>query len=397
MKKITILGSTGSIGKNTLKIISNNLDKFSVYSLVAYGNNINVLISQCIKYKPNYVCIMNKKKLLDLKQGLLKNKCKTSVLFGSNDICNLSSSKEVDIVISATVGLSGIFFLFSAIKSGKKILLANKEILVSCGHFFMKQVEKYKSIIIPIDSEHNAIFQSLPLDFQKKLGIASINKYGIYKLILTGSGGPFRNVELRDLKKVSPDQACNHPNWKMGKKISIDSATMMNKGFEYIVAKWLFNVCKDQIELIIHHQSIIHSMIRYIDGTVIANMSLPDMQSSISYGLGYPKRIKIKNKYLDFYKNNKLTFESIDYNRYPCLNLAIQASYNGQGATTVLNSANEISVSAFLSKKIYFTDIAIINKKVLDKLDIFEPSSIEEILLLDSKARNLAKKFIKCY
>lgn len=395
-KSITILGSTGSIGINTLEIIDKNLDIFSIYALIAYGNNIDLMTHQCLKYQPNYVCTINSLSAKLLQNNLLSHKCKTSVLFGSKNACQLSSSEDMDTLVAATVGLSGIFFIFAAIKSGKKILLANKEILVSCGNFFMKQIKKYNAFLCPIDSEHNAIFQSLPINMQKKLGDCKLlEKCKISGIILTGSGGPFRKTPLKNLHKMTPQQACAHPNWSMGKKISIDSATMMNKGLEYIAARLLFQANPKQIEVLLHPQSIIHAMVRYIDGSIFSHMSTPDIKTSIAYGLGYPKRILSGAKKINFFQLNHVNFERISKKRYPCFYLAIKASEYGQGEIITLNATNEVAVASFLLNQIKFTDIAKINEYVLETFKVSQPNNIEEILFIDTQVRKYTNKYIK--
>ncbi|MDQ1237543.1 MAG: 1-deoxy-D-xylulose 5-phosphate reductoisomerase [Wigglesworthia glossinidia] len=395
-KNLTILGSTGSIGINTLDVLNKNLNIFSIYALISYGNNIDLMTLQCLKYQPKYACTIDVKSAKLLKKNLLFHECKTSVLSGLKSACQLSSSEDIDTVVAATLGLSGIPSIFAAIKSGKKILLANKEILVTCGNFFMQKIKKYNAFLCPIDSEHNAIFQTLSGNMQKQLGNPSLlSTCQISSIILTGSGGPFRNIPLKDLHLMTPDQACAHPNWKMGRKISVDSATMMNKGLEYIVARLLFQANSNQIEVLLHPQSVIHAMIRYIDGSIFSHMSVPDIKTAISYGLGYPKRIFSGNSQVNFLKINHLSFESINEQRYPCFYLALQAMQSGQGEIITLNAANEIVVEAFLSKKIKFTDIAIINRNILETFKIFSPKNIKDILMLDKKVRKYTSKYIK--
>lgn len=396
MKKITILGSTGSVGVTTLSIILKNLNLFSVKALIG-NKNVNLMVKQCKIFKPSYAAMHNKTSAYILSQKLKSMNINTKVFSGRKEICALAALEDVDQVVAAISGSSGLLPILSAIKSGKTILLANKESLIICGHIFMKAVKFYKAKILPIDSEHNAIFQSLPFELQKKIGYVNIKKYGVKNIFLTGSGGPFIKYSINSLKNVTPEQACFHPNWKMGKKISVDSATMINKGFEYIEARLLFNASEKQIKIIIHPQSIIHSMICYIDNSIIAQLAVPDMRIPISQAMSWPKKIISGVKSLDFNKINILNFFKPDFIRYPCLKLAIDAFKEGQSASIILNSANEISVSAFLNKKIKFTDIAKINFKVLNFLSFKEPKNIKEILEIRKETNSFTKKLIFKY
>lgn len=393
MKKITILGSTGSVGVNSLSVIKKNLKYFKIKALVA-RYNIQLMVKQCLIFHPTYVALADEYSANKLRNILMEHKLNIEVFSGEKAICELASLKDVDQVISAIVGTAGLLPTLSAIRAGKRILLANKESLVICGHLFMKEVKKNKAQLIPLDSEHNAIFQILPKNIQNKLGFASLRKNGISKIILTGSGGPFRTIPLNNFSSITPKQACNHPNWSMGHKISVDSATMMNKGLEYIEARWLFNASFKQIQIILHPQSIIHSMIHYIDGSMLAQLSIPDMRISIAYAIAYPKRISSGVKSINFFHMNSLTFEELEYKRYPCLYLAIEAFNIGQSAIIILNAANEIAVEAFLNKKIRFTDIENVNRNILENLSLKEPSCINEILDIDHKARKIANKIV---
>ena len=327
-----------------------------------------------------------------LRKNLLELKLNIEVLHGQQAICDLAELTEVDMVMAAIVGAAGLKPTLAAIKKGKRILLANKESLVTCGHLFMQAVKQYGAQLLPVDSEHNAIFQSLPTTVQQNLGFANLTDYGITKIVLTGSGGPFRDLPLNQLSSVTPEQAIAHPNWSMGKKISVDSATMMNKGLEYIEARWLFNASADEMEIIIHPQSIIHSMVRYQDGSVIAELGMPDMCTPIAYAMSYPDRISSTVPALDFTKISSLTFTQPDFNRYPCLKLAIDAFNQGQAATTALNAANEIAVEAFLQNKIGFMDIAKQVSTVLEALDFPEPTTIEDVFAIDLWARQTCIK-----
>ena len=393
MKKITILGSTGSIGHSTLSVIRENPHLFSVYGLSA-GCNVAVMAEQCREFKPEFVSMADEASAQALRSIMQAEGLSIEVLCGVQAACDLASAPEVDQVMAAIVGAVGLLPTLAAIRAGKQVLLANKESLVTCGRLFMDAVKQSGAQLLPIDSEHNAIYQSMPEAVQRQLGYASLEDNGISRIILTGSGGPFRTTSVEQLKTVTPDQACAHPNWSMGRKISVDSATMMNKGLEYIEARWLFNASAQQMEVLIHPQSMIHSMVRYHDGSVLAQLGSPDMRTPIAQAMAYPNRVKSGAEHLDFCRIGALTFEQPDFDRYPCLKLAIAASETGQAATTALNAANEINVGAFLQNKIGFMDIAGLNSHVMDKLVHTEPQSIDEVLSIDSWARTCAEQFI---
>lgn len=391
MKNITILGSTGSIGCSTLAVIRQNPTLYKAYALVG-GKNVVKMTQQCQEFKPKYVAMANQHAASELKANLINLNLDIDVFSGDEAICDLAQLPEVDQVMAAIVGAAGLKPTLAAIKKGKCILLANKESLVTCGHLFMQAVKRYGAQLLPVDSEHNAIFQSLPASVQQDLGFANLADHGITKIVLTGSGGPFRDFPIDKLASVTPEQAVAHPNWSMGKKISVDSATMMNKGLEYIEARWLFNASPEEMEIIVHPQSIIHSMVRYQDGSVIAELGVPDMCTPIAYSMSYPKRINSTVPALDFTKIASLTFYQPDFDRYPCLKLAIDASNQGQAATTALNAANEIAVAAFLENKIGFMDIAKQVSKVLEKLTFPEPTTIEDVFAIDLWARETCLK-----
>ena len=386
MKNITILGSTGSIGCSTLAVIRQNPDLFKAFALTG-GQNVGKMTEQCLEFRPNYVAMADEEAAQQLRKNLVDLKLNIEVFHGQQAICDLAELTEVDMVMAAIVGAAGLKPTLAAIKKGKRILLANKESLVTCGHLFMQAVKQYGAQLLPVDSEHNAIFQSLPSEVQQNLGFANLADYGITKIVLTGSGGPFRDLPLNQLTTVTPEQAVAHPNWSMGKKISVDSATMMNKGLEYIEARWLFNASEEEMEIIIHPQSIIHSMVRYQDGSVIAELGMPDMCTPIAYAMSYPDRIASSVPALDFTQISSLTFSQPDFNRYPCLKLAIEAFNQGQAATTALNAANEMAVAAFLQNKIGFMDIAKQVATVLEALDFPEPTTIEDVFAIDLWAR----------
>lgn len=391
MKNITILGSTGSIGCSTLAVIRQNPTLYKAYALVG-GKNVVKMTQQCQEFKPKYVAMADQHAASELKANLINLNLDIDVFSGDEAICDLAQLPEVDQVMAAIVGAAGLKPTLAAIKKGKCILLANKESLVTCGHLFMQAVKRYGAQLLPVDSEHNAIFQSLPASVQRDLGFAKLADHGITKIVLTGSGGPFRDFPIDKLAFVTPEQAVAHPNWSMGKKISVDSATMMNKGLEYIEARWLFNASLEEMEIIVHPQSIIHSMVRYQDGSVIAELGVPDMCTPIAYSMSYPKRINSTVPPLDFTKIASLTFNQPDFDRYPCLKLAIDASNQGQAATTALNAANEIAVAAFLENKIGFMDIAKQVSKVLEKLTFPEPTTIEDVFAIDLWARETCLK-----
>lgn len=323
MQKLVILGSTGSIGKSTLSVVDNNPEQYQVFALVG-GKNVELITEQCQQYQPRFVALDDEQAAAKLKENLTALGLKIEVLAGQKAICELASHSEVDMVMAAIVGAAGLLPTLSAVQAGKKVLLANKESLVTCGQIFIDEARKSGAKLLPVDSEHNAIFQSLPPEAQEKVGFCPLAELGVSKIILTGSGGPFRTKPLNEFGQITPAQAVAHPNWSMGRKISVDSATMMNKGLEYIEARWLFNASADEMEIIIHPQSIIHSMVRYIDGSVIAQMGNPDMRTPIAHTMAYPNRIYAGVAPLDFFKLKELTFIEPDFARYPNLKLAIE-------------------------------------------------------------------------
>ncbi|WP_203524867.1 1-deoxy-D-xylulose-5-phosphate reductoisomerase [Pasteurella multocida] len=393
MKKIVILGSTGSIGTSTLSVITHNPDKYQVFALVG-GRNVELMFQQCLTFQPSFAALDDDVAAKMLAEKLKAHQSQTTVLAGQQAICELAAHPEADMVMAAIVGAAGLLPTLSAVKAGKRVLLANKEALVTCGQLFIDAVRESQAQLLPVDSEHNAIFQSLPPEAQRQIGFCPLSELGISKIVLTGSGGPFRYTPLEQFEQITPAQAVAHPNWSMGKKISVDSATMMNKGLEYIEARWLFNASAEEMEVIIHPQSIIHSMVRYIDGSVIAQMGNPDMRTPIAETMAYPSRTVAGVEPLDFYQLNGLTFIEPDYQRYPCLKLAIDAFSAGQYATTAMNAANEIAVASFLDNKIKFTDIARLNQLVVSKLQPQKIHCIEDVLEVDKKARELSQSII---
>ncbi|CAM8364285.1 1-deoxy-D-xylulose-5-phosphate reductoisomerase [Candidatus Methylopumilus planktonicus] len=391
MEKIVILGSTGSIGCNVLEVIKLHKEKYKVFALTA-NKNVDLLTQQCVDFEPEFVIALNQDANQQLKKNLLALNIKTVVLDDEKSLDWLASHKDTATVISAIVGAAGLMPTMAAANSGKKILLANKETLVMAGELFVKAVKKSNAILIPIDSEHNAILQVLPQS--KKMNHRS---NGIRKILLTASGGPFRTFSKEELKHVTPKEALKHPNWLMGKKITIDSATMMNKGLEIIEACWLFDIPACDIEVVIHPQSIIHSLVEYIDGSTLAQMGNPDMRTPIAYALSHPERIESGVSGLDLIKTKRLDFEAPDLDKFPCLGLAYKALLMGQSAPTILNAANEVAVDAFLVESITFNQIAELIEYCMSAMKPQPLDSIEIVLEVDSKTRQLALSWINSH
>ena len=383
-KNVIILGSTGSIGVNTLEVLSIHKELFEVFALVA-NSSVGSLLEQCKKFKPKYAYINKEEDAKFLTTSMKKFKIKTEILFGKDTLNKLVSLEEVDTVVCAISGSAGLESSLNAVQSGKKILLANKESLVMCGSLFMDLAEKYNSIILPVDSEHNALHQCFAANTTKS----------IEKIILTASGGPFLESNISKLKNVTPEQALNHPTWSMGKKISIDSATMMNKGLEIIEAMYLFKLEISQIDTLIHPQSLIHSMVCYKDGSIIMQASKNDMKIPISYCLGWPERISSGIEPIDLTKQSSLNFFEVSKDKFPCFYLAKQAGTEGESFPTAMNAANEIAVQAFLEEKIKFTDIFKIIFEVLEKHHKKKLSSVEDVYEVDKNSRENAIKQIK--
>ena len=391
MEKIVILGSTGSIGCNVLEVIKLHKEKYKVFALTA-NKNVDLLTQQCVDFEPEFVIALNQDANQQLKKNLLALNIKTVVLDDEKSLDWLASHKDTATVISAIVGAAGLMPTMAAANSGKKILLANKETLVMAGELFVKAVKKSNAILIPIDSEHNAILQVLPQS--KKMNHRS---NGIRKILLTASGGPFRTFSIEELKHVTPKEALKHPNWLMGKKITIDSATMMNKGLEIIEACWLFDIPACDIEVVIHPQSIIHSLVEYIDGSTLAQMGNPDMRTPIAYALSHPERIESGVSGLDLIKTKRLDFEAPDLDKFPCLGLAYKALLMGLSAPTILNAANEVAVDAFLVESITFNQIAELIEYCMSAMKPQPLDSIEIVLEVDSKTRQLALSWINSH
>lgn len=389
MQQVTVLGATGSIGDSTLDVIAKHPDVYSIYALTAHSN-LEKLYQCCMRFKPVFAVVANETDQQQLQKQLVDAKLETVVLFGVDALCQVASDSDVDIVMAAIVGAAGLPATLDAVKAGKKVLLANKESLVMAGHLFMEEVEKNAATLLPVDSEHNAIFQCLPAGYRCGRNVSG----GVEKILLTGSGGPFRTLPLQALETVTPDQACAHPNWSMGRKISVDSATMMNKGLELIEACWLFDCQPKDIDIVVHPQSIVHSMVQYSDGSTLAQMGQPDMRTPIAHCLAWPERIDAGVKRLDFFDVASMTFEAPDEERFPCIRLAKQAFNAGKTASAVLNAANEVAVDAFLSGQISFTAIANINERVLDSVSLQEVSDLQTVIDADQQARLLAKGMI---
>jgi 1-deoxy-D-xylulose-5-phosphate reductoisomerase len=382
MKKIAILGSTGSIGVNALRVIQANPEKYQVTALAA-GKNISLLLEQIKRFRPLAVAVMEEAAVNELKTQLT-NSSKPEIFFGTEGFIRLATITEVDTVISAMAGSAGLLPTYSGIKAGRNIALANKETMVMAGSLVMAEARKHGVSILPIDSEHSAILQSLQGHPREDLR----------RVILTASGGPFRDLSLEEMSKVTPDQALNHPTWNMGQKVSIDSATMMNKGLEAIEAKWLFDLKMDQISILIHSQSIVHSMVEYKDGSIISQMGVPDMMIPISFALSFPHHLKTRVPPLELEKIGMLSFEKPDMKRFRCLDLALKAAEMGGSMPAVLNGANEIAVVSFLNGTIGFLDIPDLIEKTMASHKHHPIDSIETVMEVDRWARDMAQSLL---
>ena len=385
---LTILGSTGSIGESTLDVVSRHPEKFRVFALAGH-RQVDKLVAQCKQFRPEYAVVGDAGHAAELEKKLKQEGIDTQVLYGSQALIDVASADEVSGVMCAIVGAAGLPSALAAAQKGKTIYLANKETLVVSGALFMETARQNSATVLPIDSEHNAIFQVLPRDYTGRL-----NEHGINSIILTASGGPFLNTDLSTFDSITPEQAVKHPNWSMGSKISVDSASMMNKGLELIEAHWLFNCPPEKLEVVIHPQSVIHSMVRYRDGSVLAQLGNPDMRTPIAYCLGLPERIDSGVGELDFGALSALTFQNPDFDRFPCLKLAYQAMNAGGAAPCVLNAANEVAVAAFLDKCIKFTDIAKVVAYCLAQDFSDGRHDIEGLLAQDAQTRRQAEAFI---
>lgn len=390
-KQICILGATGTIGQHTLQVLSLHPDQFAVFALCAH-HNVEKILPDCLRFQPAFAVMMDASAAQRLQQALQAHQSKTVVLSGLDAMTEMACHPQVDIVMAAIVGAAGLLPAMAAAKAGKRILLANKETLVMAGDLFMQAVRAGQAELLPIDSEHNAIFQVMPTHTGDNL-LAK----GVSKIILTASGGPFRQLSQAQLEQVTLAQALTHPNWVMGPKITIDSATMMNKGLEVIEAYWLFAAQIDQIEVVVHPQSVIHSMVAFVDGSVLAQLGTPDMRTPIAYALSYPERIDSGVKPLHFSTLGKLEFEAPDTQRFPCLALAYQALQTGGTAPAVLNAANEVAVAQLIQGRIRFHQIAALIDAVLQAADIQTVQSIEQLLDLDQYARTQALAWVEQY
>lgn len=388
---VTVLGATGSIGVNTLDVIARHPARYRVVALSAHTQTAR-LLAQCVQFQPRYAVVADAAQATLLRRGLAEAKLTTEVLIGAEGLAAIASATEADIVMAAIVGAAGLLPTLAAIRAGKRVLLANKEPLVMAGELCLHEARRSGARLLPIDSEHNAIFQCLPANYGD--GLAAV---GVRKILLTCSGGPFRTLPAAALARVTPDEACAHPNWRMGRKISVDSATLMNKGLEVIEACRLFAAAPAQVEVVIHPQSIVHSLVAYEDGSVLAQMGNPDMRTPIAHALAWPERIESGVRQLDLFGIARLDFSAPDVTRFPCLHLAGMAARRGGTAPAILNASNEVAVNAFLEHRIRFTDICRIIEHTLDQVSSNEDIGLASALEADSKARATAEEYIEEY
>ena len=388
MQSITILGATGSIGVSTLDVISRHPDRYRVYALSAHSK-VDELAAQCRRFRPEVAVVGSAEAAARLTTLLKSAGISTEVVYGEQALCDVASADACTTVMAAIVGAAGLAPTIAAARAGKKVLLANKEALVISGQLFMDAIAASGSTLLPIDSEHNAIFQCLPLDFQRKPA-----HHGIRKILLTASGGPFLDRDVATLDQVTPEQAVAHPNWSMGRKISVDSATMMNKGLEVIEAHWLFGAKPEQIDVVIHPQSVIHSMVSYADGSVLAQLGNPDMRTPIAHALAYPERIESGVEPVDLAQIAQLNFRKPDYQRFPCLKLAFDALTTGGSAAAVMNAANEIAVDAFLERQLGFRQIPELIDSVMNRMPVEPVADLDSVLSLDHRARALSRELL---
>jgi 1-deoxy-D-xylulose-5-phosphate reductoisomerase len=383
-KNITLLGATGSIGQSTLDVVARHPDRYRIFALTA-NTRTQPLLELALQFAPHYIVVRDEVAVPALQQQLREADCGCEVLVGAAGLQFVAAHAEVDIVVAAIVGAAGLEPTLAAVEAGKQVLLANKEALVMAGHLFMTAVAASGAVLLPLDSEHNAIFQCMPTNYR-----AGLERVGVRKILLTGSGGPFRTTPLDALADVTPAQAVAHPNWSMGPKISVDSATMMNKGLELIEACWLFDARPEQVQIIVHPQSVIHSMVEYVDGSVLAQLGNPDMRTPIAHALAWPQRIESGVGALDLIAQARLDFQAPDYARFPCLRLATEAMQRGGTAPALLNAANEEAVAAFLAGRIRFTDIPRVIDGVLADIPVVEPTLLSDVQTADREARQLA-------
>lgn len=389
-KSITILGSTGSIGTSTLEVIALHA-QYRVFALSAHVN-VALMLEQCLRFCPRFAVMVDEASAQQLRDALAQNKSNVQVLSGAGSLDTISSHPDVDTVMAAIVGAAGLPPTLSAVRASKKVLLANKEALVMAGDLFMAELAKSDAILLPIDSEHNAVFQCLPPE--SRFAGGDIHSQGVRRVVLTASGGPFREMANEQLHDVTPDQACKHPNWEMGRKISVDSASMMNKGLEVIEACFMFGIGPQQVDVLIHPQSIVHSMVEYVDGSFLAQLGSPDMRIPIAYSLAWPQRVASGAPTLDLTQQSALQFFTPDLVRFPCLKLGFDAAAKGGTWPTVLNAANEIAVAAFLAGESRFTEIPVIIAQVLSQMTCRDADTIDIILQADQQARSIARELI---
>lgn len=394
MENLVILGASGSIGQSTLKVVRQQPDRWRVFALTA-ARSIEAMLRDCLAFSPVFAVMSDAAAAKALSARLHSHGSSTRVLSGAAGLCEVAAHPETDTVMAAIVGAAGLPATLAAVRAGKRVLLANKESLVMSGALFMAAVREHGATLLPIDSEHNAIFQCLPAPIQSQLGFCDLAAAGISKILLTGSGGPFRYRDVATLADVTVAEAIAHPNWSMGPKISVDSATMMNKGLEYIEARWLFNAAPEQLQVIIHPQSVIHSMVQYKDGSVMAQLGRPDMCTPIAHAMGYPQRIASGVEPLDFFSVGEFSFIRPDMQRYPCLQLAIEACAAGQAATTALNAANEVAVAAFLAGRLGYMSIAGVVERACARFTGAVVSDIEALLALDNEVRRQVEAWLE--
>nr|WP_028696807.1 1-deoxy-D-xylulose-5-phosphate reductoisomerase [Pseudomonas cremoricolorata] len=388
VQQVTVLGATGSIGLSTLDVIARHAEQYQVFALSGYSR-LEQLLELCVRHRPRFAAVPTAAAAAQLRAGLREHACSTEVLEGEAGLSAIASAAEVDVVMAAIVGAAGLKPTLAAVEAGKKVLLANKEALVMSGALFMDAVRRSGAVLLPIDSEHNAIFQCLPGNYAH--GLEAV---GVRRILLTASGGPFRQTPLAQLAEVTPEQACAHPNWSMGRKISVDSASMMNKGLELIEACWLFDAAPSQVEVVVHPQSVIHSLVDYVDGSVLAQLGNPDMRTPIANALAWPRRIDSGVAPLDLFAIARLDFEAPDEQRFPCLRIARQAAEAGDSAPAVLNAANEVAVEAFLAGRIRFPEIASMIERVLDQQPVVQVASLDAVFAADQRARQLAGEWL---
>ncbi|HGY2296648.1 TPA: 1-deoxy-D-xylulose-5-phosphate reductoisomerase [Pseudomonas putida] len=388
-QRITVLGATGSIGLSTLDVIARHPDRYQVFALSGYSR-IDELLALCVRHRPAFAVVPSAEAAVRLRETLAAAGCATEVLEGEAGLCQVASAAEVDAVMAAIVGAAGLRPTLAAVEAGKKVLLANKEALVMSGALFIEAVRRSGAVLLPIDSEHNAIFQCMPGDYAR--GLSAV---GVRRILLTASGGPFRETPVEALLDVTPEQACAHPNWSMGRKISVDSASMMNKGLELIEACWLFDAAPAKVEVVVHPQSVIHSLVDYVDGSVLAQLGNPDMRTPIANALAWPERIDSGVAPLDLFAIARLDFQAPDEQRFPCLRLARQAAEAGNSAPAVLNAANEVAVEAFLERRIRFPEIAGMIEQVLDQEPVVPLPSLDAVFAADQRARELSREWLR--